>query len=88
MKAKFKTNIDPWSKKICEEIEIGKAYEVEEVVIMSSSTRVYLENGNSYNSVMFDDAFQKKFYKAIDIFNSNENSGPGDRLGVFVRDYY
>lgn len=26
--------------------------------------------------------------KAIDIFNSNEDSGLGDRLGVFVRDYY
>jgi len=88
MTAKFKTNIDPWSKDICEEIEIGKAYKVEEVVIGDSRTRVYLENGNSYNSVMFDNAFQKKLDKAIDIFNSDEDSGPGDCLGVFVRDYY
>lgn len=87
MTAKFKTNIDPWSKDICKEIEIGKAYKVEEVVIGDSRTRVYLENGNSYNSVMFDNAFQKKLDKAIDIFNSDEDSGPGDRLGVFVRDY-
>lgn len=88
MTAKFKTNIDPWSKEICEEIEIGKAYKVEKVVIGDSRTRVYLENGNSYNSVMFDNAFQKKFYKALDTFDSDEDSGPGDRLGVFVRDYY
>lgn len=88
MKVKFKTNIDPWSKAICKEIEIGKAYGVEEVVIGDSSTRVYLENGHNYNSVMFNNAFQKKCYKAIDIFNSDEDSGPGDRLGVFVRDYY
>lgn len=87
MTAKFKTNIDPWSKDICKEIEIGKAYKVEEVVIGDSRTRVYLENGNSYNSVMFDNAFQKKLDKAIDIFNSDEDSGPGDHLGVFVRDY-
>ena len=87
MTAKFKTNIDPWSKDICKEIEIGKAYKVEEVVIGDSRTRVYLENGNIYNSVMFDNAFQKKLDKAIDIFNSDEDSGPGDRLGVFVRDY-
>lgn len=88
MTVKFKTNIDPWSKEICKEIEIGKAYEVEEVVIMSYSTKVYLKNGQSYNSVMFDNAFQKKLDKAIDIFNSDEDSGPGNRLGVFVRDYY
>lgn len=87
MVAKVKTNIDPWSNEECKELEIGKQYEVEEVVIHSWNTKVYLKNGKGYNSCMFDDKFQKKLNEAIDVFNSTEDSGPGDEFGVFVRDY-
>lgn len=88
MLAKVITNIDPRSDRVYYELKVGEEYNVEEVVIHSYSTDVYLENGNYYNSVMFDDEFQDKLDEAIDMFNSDEDSQVGDRFGVFVRDYY
>ena len=87
MKAKVKTNIDPWNDKVYPELEVGKEYEVVDVVIHSYLTSVYLENGKHYNSVMFDNKFQKKLDKAIDTFNDDEDSQVGDRIGVFARDW-
>jgi len=87
MIVKVKTNIDPWNNQTYDELEVGKEYEVEEVVIHSWSTDVYLENGNYYNSSMFDNKFQNKLSKVIDMFNSDEDSQVGDRIGVFVRDW-
>ena len=88
MKAKVKTNIDPWDDKVYSELEVGKEYEVEEVIIHSSSTDVYLENGNNYNSCMFDKKFRDRLHEVIDMFNSDDDSQVGDRIGVFVRDWY
>lgn len=87
MMVKVKTNTDPWNNQTYNELEVGKEYEVEEVVIHSWSTDVYLENGNYYNSSMFDNKFQNKLHKVIDMFNSDEDSQVGDRIGVFVRDW-
>ena len=87
MKAKVKTNINPWNDKVYSELEVGKEYKVEDVVIHSCSTDVYLENGKHYNSSMFDDKFRNKLDKVIDMFNSDEDSQVGDRIGVFVRDW-
>ena len=88
MKVRAKTNIDPWSNHIYYELEVGKEYEVEKVIIHSWSTDVYLENGNYYNSCMFDEKFKDKLHQVIDMFNSDEDSQVGDRFGVFVRDWY
>lgn len=88
MKAKVKTNKDIRNNLTYSELEVGKEYEVKKVVIHSWSTDVYLENGNSYNSCMFDEKFQNKLHQVIDMFNSDENSQVGDRFGVFVRDWY
>lgn len=87
MKVKVKTNVDPWNDKVHSELEVGKEYEVEEVIIHSYSTDVYLENGNHYNSSMFDNKFRNKLDKVIDMFNSDEDSQVGDRIGVFLRDW-
>lgn len=87
MKAKVKTNVDRWNDMVYPELEIGKEYEVVDVVIHSWSTDVYLENGKHYNSSMFDNKFQKKLDKMIDTFNSDEDSQVGDRIGVFTRDW-
>ena len=87
MVVKVKTNKDPWNDHIYYELKVGKEYKVDEVVIHSYSTDVYLENGNYYNSCMFDDEFQNKLDEVIDMFNSDENSQVGDSIGVFVRDW-
>lgn len=87
MKARVKTNVDPWNDRLYFELEIGKEYEVEEVIIHSYSTDVYLENGKHYNSSMFDNKFRNKLDKVIDMFNSDEDSQVGDRIGVFLRDW-
>lgn len=85
MKAKAITNIDPWDEFEYSELEVGKEYEVRRVTIGGWSTDVELENGKSYNSVMFDDEFQKKLAKAVNWFGRN----PGcDTYGCFVKDFY
>ena len=88
MKVKVKTNIDPCSKNIYYELEVGKEYKVKQVIIHSYSTDVYLENGNHYNSCLFDEIFSNRLHEVIDMFNSDEDSQVGDRFGVFVRDWY
>ena len=87
MKAKVKTNINTWNDRVYSELEVGKEYKVEDVVIHSCSTDVYLENGNYYNSSIFDNKFQKRLHQVIDMFNSDEDSQVGDRIGVFLRDW-
>jgi len=88
MKAKVETNIDKWSEDVYTELKVGKEYEVTQVVISGWSTRVYLENGRGYNSTLFDKKFQRALSRAINKFNSNDDSQIGDTIGVFVRDYY
>ncbi len=88
MKARVETNVDKWSDCEYTELEVGKEYEVIQVVISGWSTKVYLENGRGYSSTLFDDKFQRALLRAIDRFNSDEDSQVGDTIGVFVRDYY
>lgn len=85
MKVTIKTNIDPWTEETLP-LEFDKKYTVKSVVISGWSTDVYLEEvEGEFNSVIFDDKFQKEWKDAIDWFDEH----PHERhCGVFVRDYW
>lgn len=68
-------------------LELNKNYEVDEVIIHSWNTTVYLKRFKNvgFCSSCFDDKFQEELDEAIDYFWENPDE---DWYGVFFRDFY
>ena len=68
-------------------LELGKTYEVSQVIIHGWSTDVYLkgfEDCIGFNSCCFDDDFQKELDDAIEWFDEYPDEWGYD---IFIKDY-
>ena len=85
MKVKYVNESSDTDKKY---LEMGKKYEVDEVIIHSWNTTVYLKKFKNvgFNSVCFDDEFQEDLDNAIHYFWDNEHEDW--YRDIFFRDFY
>ena len=70
------------------ELEVGREYETERVIIGGFHTEVFLMGYDfPFSSVCFDYKFRKELNKAIEYFNKHYEDYDDRYYGIFERDF-